>query len=92
MAIQKNNDLFYGHTQNTYVKAGGMLIRETWSDEVGKLYSMEVQVDFYTNETKEYHFSQKMAKFENLRIEELTLENAYAKLIESEEFKDFISA
>ena len=92
MALQKKEDNFYGHTQDTYMKIGGVLVRETGKDEEGKLYSAELQLDWYTNETKAYHFNQNTETLQNLREEELNLTNYYSKLSVLDRFKDFINA
>lgn len=76
-------------TTDLYVKIWWMLIKETWEDEWGKLYSIEVQVDYYTNSSKEYHFKQEIEKFEKLRLEELSLEVAYNKVVWLEKFTWF---
>lgn len=89
MALIKRNDNFYWHTQDTYLKISWMLIKETWEDEVWKLYSLEAQIDYFTNETKAYHFSQVIEKIEWLRYEELSLENVYLKIKQLDKFKDY---
>lgn len=89
MALIKRNDNFYGYTQDTYIKISWMLIKETGNDELWKIYSLEVQIDYYTNETKTYHFSQIVEKLEWLRYEELSLDNAYIKIKTLDKFKDF---
>ena len=80
---------FYGFDTNCYVKISGMLIKESGSDEQGKKYDLELQIDSYTNDTKSHHFSQTTKKFSELRINEITIDNGYAKLKETEEFNLF---
>jgi hypothetical protein len=89
MAIQKRNDNFFGHTQNTYVKISWILVKENWADENGKLYEIEALIDFYTNEDKIYHFSQKTEKFSDLRLNECSIDTAYLKLKQKDEFTDY---
>lgn len=89
MALLKEWFNLLGFNTDLYVKIWWMLIKEIWEDEVWKLYAIEVQVDYYTNSTKQYHFKQEIEKFENLRLEDLSLETAYNKVVWLEKFNWF---
>ncbi len=91
MALTKANFNLLGFNTDVYVKIGGILMRETGSDEEGKLYSIEAQVDYFTNDTKQYQFKQETKSFTGLRLQELSLETAYSELANLEEFKTFTS-
>ena len=90
MAIIKKQTNFYWFDTDIYVKIGGILIKELGKNEEWiKLYSVESQVDFYTNETKQYHFSQITKKVDWLKIEDCNFETAYSKLKLEKEFEWF---
>ena len=91
MALTKENFNLLGFNTDVYVKIGGILIRETGGDDDGKLYSIEAQVDYFTNDTKAYQFKQETKAFNGLRLDDLSLETAYTKLSELDEFKTFTS-
>lgn len=86
MAITKEIN-FFGFPTNDYVKITWALIKEDKKDEEwNKLYSVELQVDRYTNDTKEYHYSQEIYKIEDLYEEELNFAKFYEKLKTNDKF------
>ena len=90
MALIKKDDNFFGHTQDTYVKISKKYFEEIGSDESGKLYSMAYKIDFYTSDTKEFHFSQIDKKADGLRLADDTFSVAYEKAKLEPEMEGFI--
>ena len=82
---------FYQFTIPAYVKIGGVQTIEEGDDEEGKIYTANLQVDWYTDNTKEYHYSQSAISLSGLREYQLQLSVLYDKLALLPEFEGFIS-
>ena len=72
---------------NSYNKITWISYYESGKDEEGKIYKMNVLVNSYTNEYKEYDIEQKNYSFE-CRYNELNIDSAYIKLKSLDEFKN----
>lgn len=79
MWLYKKDSLYWIDIE-AYVKIIWMNILEKWEDENGKIYSVCVIVNYYTDDTKANLYKQTTENFE-LRESELTLTNAYEKLL-----------
>ena len=79
MWLYKKDSLYWIDIE-AYVKIIWMNILEKWEDENGKIYSVCGIVNYYTDDTKANLYKQTTENFE-LRESELTLTNAYEKLL-----------
>lgn len=86
----KQATIYKGIPLEAFYKVSNVFITETWSDEVGKLYSAEVLVNSFTSETKEFDIEQRSFKFNNIREEQFSLTACYAWLKQLPEFAEAI--
>jgi hypothetical protein len=77
-------------TTITFLKISGISIKELGEDETGKLYTLTVDCDIYDSETKEVKTWSITKVFDNLKENELSLENAYIKMMGTFNNSEFI--
>jgi len=73
-----------------YSKITGVNIRESGSNETGKLYSVELLVNDFTDDTKEYSFQQRNFQFNDVQVTTFTVGGMYDLLKTKEEFSESI--
>ena len=66
---------------SAYYKITSTKTDEAWEDELGKIYTVTVFVNSYTNDTKEFDIEQRNYYLEWFREAELSLTNIYTRLI-----------
>jgi len=87
MALKKTR-IFKGiELRNAYHKITSVNVTETWEDETWKLYTTSVQVNSYTDETKEYDLEQRSYYFKKLREQDNVLSTLYWKLKLEKDFE-----
>lgn len=77
-------------TTTTFLKISWISIKETGSDEIGKIYSLTVDCDVFDSETKQNKISSITKVFSELRENELSLETAYIKTMGTFNNSEFI--
>jgi hypothetical protein len=73
-----------------YVKISGVTITESGANEQGKLYKVDVLVNYYTNSTKEYSYKQEVKYFNDVQTTSFTIAGIYELLKTTEEFSESI--
>lgn len=67
----------------TFMKITWVSARESWEDEGGKMYTVAVDCDIFDSETMENKTWNITKVFSQIRFEEITLDNAYVKVMET---------
>lgn len=86
MAIKFNTEFKWIQLPDAYLKVMWMDIFETGEDEKWKLYRICAYTRTYTNESKEHDIKDFSYYFENLRVEDISLEWIYNKLTETKPY------
>lgn len=93
MALSKKTEIYWFQIDK-YVKIDYCSFKEIWTDSIGKYFTAEVAVKYFTNSTKEYEITNEPNTYfqiQSLRQDELNLSSLYEKLKELPEFEWFIS-
>lgn len=85
MALLKTGEVL-GFPTDMYIKIAGVNIVETGANESGKLYTVSLLVNFYTNATKEYSFKQASYNFNGYQSQTFTVAEMYTLLKTNEDF------
>jgi hypothetical protein len=76
MALTKQGEIL-GFTTDIYAKITGVDVRESGSNDDGKLYTVSVVINYYTDETKQYDYRQEVESFKDIPVSELTVAGLY---------------
>lgn len=79
MALTKQGEI-YGFTTDIYAKITGVDVRESGQDDGGKLYTVNIIVNYYTDSTKQYDYRQDIESFNDIRVTQLTVASLYELL------------
>ncbi len=86
MALSIQDTLGNIELPTAYVKITGVQITETGSNESGKLYQVNVVVNFFSDSTKEFSYKQLSFVFNDVQTSSFTVGGMYDLLKTKEEF------
>jgi len=79
MALSQAGEVL-GFPTELYIKIAGVNIVETGSNASGKLYTVSLLVNFYTNSTKEFTYKQASYNFSDFQSQTFTIAEMYTLL------------